>query len=115
MDRGDGAVTAGSIRWRILKALDAGKDVGAINRYSGFDPMEDTERPTARTATTTPSTVTAGSIRWRILKVRRMLCQGDLGERYSGFDPMEDTESLVAINLHRVGCQLQRVRSDGGY
>ncbi len=36
-------VTAGSIRWRILKVSGLMLPAGSVRSYSGFDPMEDTE------------------------------------------------------------------------
>ncbi len=36
-------VTAGSIRWRILKDGEPGAEIYSVASYSGFDPMEDTE------------------------------------------------------------------------
>ncbi len=37
-------VTAGSIRWRILKDYFTVLGLPPCRGYSGFDPMEDTER-----------------------------------------------------------------------
>ncbi len=37
------AVTAGSIRWRILKEDEPSLAEMLFQSYSGFDPMEDTE------------------------------------------------------------------------
>ena len=62
-------VTVGSIRWRILKALDGlGLPLPNLG-YSGLDPMEDTERRNILIRPHVQHVVTVGSIRWRILKV----------------------------------------------
>jgi len=62
-------VTVGSIRWRILKEMGASSSNPSRMRYSGLDPMEDTESLPASPSTASCRPVTVGSIRWRILKV----------------------------------------------
>ena len=85
-----GAVTVGSIRWRILKRRSVQCHPGRSAGYSGLDPMEDTE-------TTNP--------------VRHMWRNSS----YSGLDPMEDTETPDQHYDRRNQGALQWARSDGGY
>ena len=110
----------GSIRWRILKGRKPRRPPATRSRYSGFDPMEDTERRRRRRERGAAGKVTVGSIRWRILKERpreatnrsrTRVTVGSIRWRilkdvvrklfriarhcYSGFDPMEDTESMA--------------------
>ena len=86
-----GVVTVGSIRWRILKAVQGRVSTFAKSSYSGLDPMEDTER-------------------WARIVARVMISQS-----YSGLDPMEDTESHGVAPAAALGEELQWARSDGGY
>ena len=59
--------------------------------YSGFDPIEDTERSASK----------------------RGGLSAVLG--YSGFDPIEDTESRCSTKPESIEYELQWVRSDRGY
>ena len=65
-------------------------------RYSGLDPMEDTESSIHMRSTWKVSNVTVGSIRWRILKATVRTTVQRRRKGYSGLDPMEDTESRRA-------------------
>ena len=68
------SVTVGSIRWRILKGSRPAHTGHPSTRYSGLDPMEDTES--------------------LALALRCMTSASG----YSGLDPMEDTESVGTLH-----------------